>query len=514
MIPLAFLFHFLSFYEHPKNHTHKRETMSPYATTEKLLMRGTFACQSMDTQGKGGKNLYIDAPCDKGNSATDFFTSNGIDADRLSPINNDHADAANISSSTGVSCAYGDVWDVGGQFDVSWADTTESRPPSDAALCNMFNATEYAVHITLTSLHGDSDPSVKRDADANGMSLTHQTAVNQGTRILEVLQRNGIHGWTLRGCHVYASKATDRRVTMYNISFLRGVCTTTRNEIEVGQCFALLHASKEKGCLISFDGNKDFLSDIKSLGAFNSSLRDKIRFNHHVSPSRACQLEELHGPDMQCGYSSVPNVFWECADNQYASVWYYSSSPKMLSNAALLSAARVASKVLFVTMGVAAGGARDFLVNGEPAKGSIGGICCALRTAFDVGEQIQTMLNLKQDKKIWKCTSYQPYYANANDKYMTRYNLLFTCMDKIEECQNISVRKCGTGGWGLEFGHLGVHSGELSMRTTRSPRVVLPGICKSKRCQTPGCFLKDKHNTAHSFEISLRDGRPSRLLPY
>ena len=84
MIPLAFLFHFLSFYEHPKNHTHKRETMSPYATTEKLLMRGTFACQSMDTQGKGGKNLYIDAPCDKGNSATDFFTSNGIDADRLS----------------------------------------------------------------------------------------------------------------------------------------------------------------------------------------------------------------------------------------------------------------------------------------------------------------------------------------------------------------------------------------------------------------------------------------------
>ena len=89
MIPLAFLFHFLSFYEHPEKPHTQRETMSPYATTEKLLMRGTFASQSMDTHGRGGKALYIDAPCDEGNSATDFFTSNGIDADRLSPINND-----------------------------------------------------------------------------------------------------------------------------------------------------------------------------------------------------------------------------------------------------------------------------------------------------------------------------------------------------------------------------------------------------------------------------------------
>ena len=56
MILLAFLFHFLSFYEHPEKPHTQRETMSPYATTEKLLMRGTYACQSMDTQGKG---LYL-----------------------------------------------------------------------------------------------------------------------------------------------------------------------------------------------------------------------------------------------------------------------------------------------------------------------------------------------------------------------------------------------------------------------------------------------------------------------
>ena len=332
--------------------------------------------------------------------------------------------------------------------------------------------------------------------------------------MLEVLQRNGIHGWMWRGCHVYAAKAADRRVTMYNLSFSRGVCTTTRNEIEVGQCFALLHASDEKGCLISFDGNKDFLCDIKSLKHGDAALCNKIRFNHHVSPSRACQLEELHGPGMRCGYSSVPNVFDECADNQYGSVWYYSSSPKMLSNAALLSAARVASKVLFVTMGVATGGARDFLVHGEPAKGSIGGICYALRTAIDVGEQIQTMLNLKQDTKIWKCTSYQPYYANANDTYMTRYNLLFTCMPEVEECQDIGIGLCRSPGCGLKFGHLGGHSEELSMRTARRPRVVMPGICKSKRCRTPDCFLTDKHATAHSFELVLRDRRPRRVQPY